>query len=248
MTSPPPAVLAVLAAQRDALKDVAPARRQQLMDIAAGVQRDLERRLQALSGSPDRYSTQEVRVLLAQVREVVDTLGAEFGVGIGGALEELGREAAGIGRTTLLAEIDAWADEFKGSVRRIAPVDLAGDLLGDGLLEYYDVSRDTYGMDAIRQMRQQLATSTLSGDSVAVAAQKLAAKVELPEWKAERIVREFMDRIPTIIYRPTIVVGDSVSGEIEKIDGPYYGFVMISRNLHVAMQKSGKTKCHHSGI
>ena len=67
---------------------------------------------------------------------------------------------------------------------------------------------------------------------------------ESTKFKAEAIVREYMDDIPTVIFRPTIVVGDSNTGEIEKIDGPYYAFVMISRNLHVAMSQMGETKCH----
>lgn len=189
MNRPPAGVRAVLRAQRAALDKVVPDRRRALMGIAEDVQRQLEQRLQRLSGSPERYQTQEVRVLLAQVREVVDTLGSEFGVRVGEELEALGREAAGIGRESLLAEIDAWADKFQGSVRRIAPVELAGDLLGPGLLEYYDVSRSTYGMDAIRQMRQSLAASSLSGETVWVATQKLSQKLDMPEWRAERIVR-----------------------------------------------------------
>jgi len=39
--------------------------------------------------------------------------------------------------------------------------------------------------------------------------------------RAERMVREVMDRVPTTILRPSIVVGDSVTGEIDRLDGPY---------------------------
>jgi len=39
---------------------------------------------------------------------------------------------------------------------------------------------------------------------------------------AEMEVRRRMDRIPTCIHRPAIVVGDSKTGEIDKYDGPYY--------------------------
>lgn len=39
---------------------------------------------------------------------------------------------------------------------------------------------------------------------------------------AEAIVRSYIDVIPTIIYRPAIVVGDSKTGAINKYDGPYY--------------------------
>ncbi|MCS6886486.1 MAG: SDR family oxidoreductase [Acidobacteriota bacterium] len=39
---------------------------------------------------------------------------------------------------------------------------------------------------------------------------------------AEVEVREAMSEIPIAVYRPGIVVGDSVTGEMDKIDGPYY--------------------------
>jgi nucleoside-diphosphate-sugar epimerase len=38
-----------------------------------------------------------------------------------------------------------------------------------------------------------------------------------------------MDEIPTTVYRPAIVVGDSQNGETEKFDGPYYVLRTISR-------------------
>ena len=36
-------------------------------------------------------------------------------------------------------------------------------------------------------------------------------------------------QIPWRIYRPGIVVGDSQTGEIDKIDGPYYFFKLIQK-------------------
>jgi NAD(P)-dependent dehydrogenase (short-subunit alcohol dehydrogenase family) len=45
---------------------------------------------------------------------------------------------------------------------------------------------------------------------------------------AERIVRQEC-RVPWRVYRPGIVVGDSRSGEMDKIDGPYYFFKLIQR-------------------
>ena len=50
---------------------------------------------------------------------------------------------------------------------------------------------------------------------------------------SERLVRELSD-LPWRIYRPGIVVGDSVSGEIDKIDGPYYFFPAI-KNISKAL-------------
>ncbi len=183
----PRGVMEVLDWQRDALAAVAPGSVARLLGIAADVRRELEERLVALA--PERYTTQETRVLLAQARAVVEGLGARFGVEVGDALEDLGRSAAGIGRETLLREIDAWGAHFRGTVRRTAPVELAGDLLGDGLLEYYDVSRDTYGLEAIRSMRGVLARSVIEGDSVFVTASKLRDAVPMERHRAERIVR-----------------------------------------------------------
>jgi thioester reductase-like protein len=45
---------------------------------------------------------------------------------------------------------------------------------------------------------------------------------ESTKFAAEVIVRASMDAIPTTIYRPAIVVGDSQTGETQKFDGPYY--------------------------
>src|SRR4051795_377691 len=45
---------------------------------------------------------------------------------------------------------------------------------------------------------------------------------ESTKFQAEVWVRELMDRVPTTILRPAIVVGDSQTGETEKFDGPYY--------------------------
>jgi thioester reductase-like protein len=45
---------------------------------------------------------------------------------------------------------------------------------------------------------------------------------ESTKFQAEVWVRESMDKVPTAIYRPAIVVGDSKTGETQKFDGPYY--------------------------
>ncbi|MBK5220587.1 MAG: SDR family oxidoreductase [Thermoleophilia bacterium] len=49
--------------------------------------------------------------------------------------------------------------------------------------------------------------------------------------ESERLVREYAR--PWRVYRPGIVVGDSRSGEIDKIDGPYYFFKALQRARRV---------------
>ena len=46
--------------------------------------------------------------------------------------------------------------------------------------------------------------------------------------ESEKIVRQDC-KIPWTVYRPAMVVGDSTTGEMDKIDGPYYFFKLIQR-------------------
>jgi NAD(P)-dependent dehydrogenase (short-subunit alcohol dehydrogenase family) len=46
--------------------------------------------------------------------------------------------------------------------------------------------------------------------------------------ESEKIVRT-ESKVPWTVYRPAFVVGDSTSGEMDKIDGPYYFFKLIQR-------------------
>ncbi len=46
--------------------------------------------------------------------------------------------------------------------------------------------------------------------------------------ESEKIVRK-ESKVPWTIYRPAFVVGDSQTGEMDKIDGPYYFFKLIQR-------------------
>jgi thioester reductase-like protein len=51
---------------------------------------------------------------------------------------------------------------------------------------------------------------------------------ESTKFQAEAWVRQELDRVPTTIYRPAIVVGDSRTGETQKFDGPYFMLRVIS--------------------
>lgn len=46
--------------------------------------------------------------------------------------------------------------------------------------------------------------------------------------ESEKIVRQDC-KVPWTVYRPAMVVGDSATGEMDKIDGPYYFFKLIQR-------------------
>lgn len=51
---------------------------------------------------------------------------------------------------------------------------------------------------------------------------------ESTKFAAEVLVRNAMHEVPTTIYRPAIVVGDSRTGATQKFDGPYYMLRTIS--------------------
>lgn len=50
--------------------------------------------------------------------------------------------------------------------------------------------------------------------------------------ESEKIVRQEC-KLPWSVYRPALVVGDSSTGEMDKIDGPYYFFKLIQRMRQV---------------
>ncbi|HEV2819025.1 MAG TPA: SDR family oxidoreductase, partial [Solirubrobacteraceae bacterium] len=65
---------------------------------------------------------------------------------------------------------------------------------------------------------------------------------EATKHDAERVVRASMDDVPTTIYRPAIVVGDSSTGVTQKFDGPYYVLRMLDvlRRLRLPVPQIGR--------
>ena len=58
--------------------------------------------------------------------------------------------------------------------------------------------------------------------------QRLPSPYHRTKFESERIIRE-QPYVPWRVYRPGVVVGDSQTGEMEKVDGPYYFFKAIQR-------------------
>ncbi|MFM9127549.1 MAG: SDR family oxidoreductase, partial [Solirubrobacterales bacterium] len=58
--------------------------------------------------------------------------------------------------------------------------------------------------------------------------QELPSPYHRTKYESERLVREG-SAAPWRVYRPAIVVGDSRTGEMDKVDGPYYFFGVIRR-------------------
>ncbi|KAA9162280.1 SDR family oxidoreductase [Amycolatopsis acidicola] len=60
--------------------------------------------------------------------------------------------------------------------------------------------------------------------------QRLPTAYHRTKFEAERIVRQ-QHEVPWRVYRPAVVVGHSETGEMDKVDGPYYLFTAIDK-LH----------------
>jgi dephospho-CoA kinase len=62
------------------------------------------------------------------------------------------------------------------------------------------------------------------------AGQKFHNAYERTKFEAEQIVRNAMRQLPITVIRPAMVVGDSRTGIIDKLDGPYYLMTLIATN------------------
>jgi thioester reductase-like protein len=64
---------------------------------------------------------------------------------------------------------------------------------------------------------------------------------ERTKYLAEIWVREYLHKVPTTVYRPAIVVGDSKTGETVKFDGPYYMLRSIARTGSLPLAQYGRS-------
>jgi thioester reductase-like protein len=76
----------------------------------------------------------------------------------------------------------------------------------------------------------------LFGEEMFDEGQRLPSPYHLTKFESERIVRE-QSHVPWRVYRPAVVVGHSRTGEIDKIDGPYYFFKAIQRMGHLLPER-----------
>jgi NAD(P)-dependent dehydrogenase (short-subunit alcohol dehydrogenase family) len=61
--------------------------------------------------------------------------------------------------------------------------------------------------------------------------QRLPHAYHRSKYESERLVREGV-RAKTLVFRPGIVVGHSETGEMDKVDGPYYFFKLLQKLRH----------------
>jgi len=102
-----------------------------------------------------------------------------------------------------------------------------------GTKSVLDLARDAGHLERLVHW----STAMISGDRRGTfyeddldAGQKFHNDYERTKYDAEKLVRSAMRQLPITVMRPGIIVGDSRTGEIDKLDGPYYLMVLIATN------------------
>ena len=102
---------------------------------------------------------------------------------------------------------------------------------------------------AAKRLRRlnHFSTAYVSGDRVGViledelsTGQRFHNAYEETKYQAELLVRRAQAEIPATIYRPSIVVGDSRTGEIDRFEGPYaLAILLVASPLAVPLPLPG---------
>ena len=135
---------------------------------------------------------------------------------------------------------DKWIEEHTGSIDHFFHLAASYDMTAD------DEANETSNVDGTRhavQLANALQADRLHHTSSVAAAgdfkglfredhfdegQKLPSAYHRTKFESERIAREESE-IPWRVYRPAVVVGNSKTGEMDKVDGPYYFFKAIQK-------------------
>jgi thioester reductase-like protein len=113
----------------------------------------------------------------------------------------------------------------------------------DGTRNVLELARDC---SALRRFNH-FSTCYVSGERVGVIAedeldvgQEFRNAYEETKFQAEKLVQRAAKELPATIYRPSSVVGDSRTGEIDRFEGPYYlGILLVTSPLAVPLPLPG---------
>lgn len=109
-------------------------------------------------------------------------------------------------------------------------------------------------LDAASEMKRlrrlnHFSTAFVAGDRTGVIMedeleedQRFRNAYEETKYEAERLMRRAMSTLPISVYRPSIIVGDAETGEIDKLAGPYYlmsAIVMMPPNIPMVLPGRG---------
>jgi dephospho-CoA kinase len=103
----------------------------------------------------------------------------------------------------------------------------------DGTRTVLDLARDASRLARVVHWSSALVSGDRGGtiyEEDLEAGQAFHNAVERTRYDAERMVRAAMRQMPITVVRPAIIVGDSSTGEIDTLDGPYYLITLIATN------------------
>ncbi len=110
------------------------------------------------------------------------------------------------------------------------PKDLARRVNVEGTRNVLELARDCRALERL----VHFSSAMVSGDRLGVicedeleAGQGFHNVYEETKFQAEKLVRRAMKDLPITVVRPSIVVGDSKTGEIDRFDGPYYLAILL---------------------
>ncbi len=123
------------------------------------------------------------------------------------------------------------------------PREIARKVNVEGTRNVLELGRDCKKLERFNHF----STCYVSGDRVGViaedeleAGQTFRNAYEETKYEAERLVQRAAESLPITIYRPSTVVGDSATGEIDRFDGPYYiGMLLVLSPLVVPLPLPG---------
>ncbi len=137
----------------------------------------------------------------------------------------------------------AWVDEHRGQIDHFFHLAAIYDMtVGDERNEELNVGGTRHAVQLANELQAGILHHT---SSVAAAGdykglfredhfdegQKLPSAYHRTKFESEKVARE-ESRVPWRVYRPAIVIGHSQTGEMDKIDGPYYFFKAIQKLRH----------------
>ncbi len=139
-----------------------------------------------------------------------------------------------------LGHDDAWIEEHRGAIEHVfhlaaiydmtAPEDINERLNVAGTRHAVELA-NALGAGHLHHASSVAVTGDYRGmfrEDMFDEGQGQPSAYHRTKFESERIVRE-ASAVPWRVYRPAIVIGHSQTGEMDKIDGPYYFFKLIQK-------------------
>jgi NAD(P)-dependent dehydrogenase (short-subunit alcohol dehydrogenase family) len=135
---------------------------------------------------------------------------------------------------------DRWIDEHRGQVEHFFHLAAMYDMTApDELNERLNVAGTRHAVELANALEvahfHHVSSVAVTGEFKGLfredmfdEGQKLPSAYHRTKFESERIARE-QTTVPWRVYRPAIVIGHSETGEMDKVDGPYYFFKLIQK-------------------